>query len=45
MKTLKKIFLILILSVLVFNLAGCRTIRGLGEDIEAGGRAIQDLAE
>ena len=45
MKTLKKIFLILILSVLVFNLAGCSTIRGLGEDIEAGGRAIQDAAE
>lgn len=26
-------------------LAGCNTMRGAGEDVEAGGEAVQDAAE
>jgi predicted small secreted protein len=25
--------------------AGCHTVEGIGEDIEAGGEALQELAE
>lgn len=27
------------------GLAGCNTVRGAGEDVEAGGEAVQDTAE
>ena len=33
----------LLLAVLVVGLAGCATMRGLGEDIQALGRGIQKV--
>jgi predicted small secreted protein len=30
---------------LLLSLAGCNTFRGVGEDVEAGGRAIGNAAE
>ncbi len=32
-------------SLLVVALSGCNTMEGLGEDVEAGGEAIEDTAE
>ena len=29
----------------LFALSGCNTVEGVGEDIEAGGDAIEDAAE
>ena len=37
--------LILLVGTAAFALAGCNTIEGAGEDIEAGGDAIQDAAD
>ncbi len=45
MQILKKICLILALTILVFRLAGCNTLQGMGEDIEAGGKAIQEVTD
>ena len=45
MHILKKICLILALTILVFRLAGCNTLEGVGEDIESGGKAIQEVAD
>ena len=33
--------LTLIIAVLALGLAGCNTVRGIGQDIEKGGEAIQ----
>ena len=39
---MKRTIAILLLSLFALSLlAGCNTIRGAGEDIEAGGEAIQ----
>jgi len=45
MQIVKKICLVLLLTILVFRLAGCNTLQGMGEDIEAGGKAIQEAAD
>lgn len=42
MKTLK--FLALI-SLVTFTLAACNTVEGVGEDVKAGGAAIDKSAE
>lgn len=31
--------------VLMLGLAGCNTMRGAGEDVEATGEGVQDVAE
>ena len=36
---------ILTLSLLVFSLAGCNTLAGVGSDISKGGEAITKAAE
>ncbi|MBN1362173.1 MAG: entericidin A/B family lipoprotein [Sedimentisphaerales bacterium] len=39
------IFLMTALMLGSVALTGCNTVRGAGEDIEAGGEAIQDAAD
>lgn len=34
----------LLLIALALNLAGCNTIRGIGQDIKKGGEKIEDAA-
>ncbi|MFS2224290.1 entericidin A/B family lipoprotein [Pantoea sp. B65] len=41
-KSIAAIFSVLILSTL---LSACNTTRGVGEDVQAGGKAIQKSAE
>ncbi|XAM01704.1 entericidin A/B family lipoprotein [Phycisphaeraceae bacterium D3-23] len=36
---------LMMLGAFVVSLAGCNTLKGAGEDIEAGGEAIQDAAD
>jgi entericidin B len=43
MLTLKKISVVGA-AVLMCLMVGCNTIRGVGEDVEEGGEAIQDTA-
>jgi predicted small secreted protein len=42
---MKKWMVLLMLGAFMVSLAGCNTLRGAGEDIEAGGEAIQDAAD
>ena len=44
---LKALYLTAIFSVLVLSslLSACNTTRGVGEDVEAGGQAIQRTAQ
>lgn len=41
----RKMFLMVVLAVLIFSLAGCQTIAGLGEDITWTAEATADLLE
>jgi predicted small secreted protein len=41
---LKKVFATLLLLVMLGAIAGCNTVRGLGQDIERGGEKIQEKA-
>ena len=40
---MKNFYLMILMAM--FSLAGCNTIEGMGEDIEAGGAAIEEKAE
>lgn len=45
---LRRIFVAMLFAAAVLVLAmgsGCNTIRGVGKDVEAGGRAIQRTAQ
>ncbi len=42
---MKKWMVLLMLGAFMVSLTGCNTLRGAGEDIEAGGEAIQDAAD
>jgi predicted small secreted protein len=33
------------LAIALFGLAACETVEGFGEDVEAGGRVIQDTSD
>ena len=35
----------LALGVVLFALAGCNTIEGLGKDVQAGGKVLEETAE
>ncbi|MDT8387377.1 MAG: entericidin A/B family lipoprotein [Thiogranum sp.] len=35
----------LMILMAMFSLAGCNTIEGMGEDVEAGGKAVQEKAD
>jgi predicted small secreted protein len=49
MEHVKRLFVSLAVMASVFGtaagLAGCNTVEGVGEDVEAGGEAIQDAAD
>jgi predicted small secreted protein len=45
MHILNKVFLISLLLGVTAFMAGCNTISGIGEDLQAAGRAIEDTAE
>ncbi|MHC4114934.1 MAG: entericidin A/B family lipoprotein [Planctomycetota bacterium] len=42
---IKKVFLMLVLAVLIFSLAGCQTMAGFGEDITWTAETTADLLE
>ena len=44
MKLAKKAALWCLLIICIIAISGCNTIRGAGEDIEQGGKAIQNAA-
>jgi len=41
----KKILLIIALVVLTFSLFGCETLKGIGRDLQAPGKLLEDAAE
>ena len=41
----KKLAAMFALTGLVFGLAGCNTLEGIGQDVQAGGRAIEKAAK
>lgn len=45
MKVFKRMAMIFTTMLLVVTLTGCNTLEGAGEDIEAGGEAVQDAAD
>lgn len=46
MKKLTKIFCLgFVLIALALTASGCNTVEGMGEDIEAGGDNIEDMAD
>jgi predicted small secreted protein len=42
---LKKLAALLALAGLVFGVAGCNTLEGVGQDVQAGGKAIEKAAK
>lgn len=45
MQYINRLFMALLFSGLVISAAGCNTISGIGEDMQAAGRAIENKAE
>lgn len=41
---MRKIVLILSSLLLIFTVAGCHTINGVGEDIQSGGKALSNAS-
>ena len=44
-KTLKHVFLVIILAASFGSLSGCATVEGAGKDIQSAGEAIEEGAE
>ncbi|KAB0644883.1 entericidin A/B family lipoprotein [Burkholderia latens] len=44
-KLIARLVAVLALAGLGFGLAGCNTVRGFGEDVNAAGNALQRAAE
>ena len=42
---LTKLAALALLAGIVLGLAGCNTIEGIGQDVQAGGRAIEKAAK
>ncbi len=42
---MKKLILASLAAVTVFALAGCNTAKGVGKDIQAGGRVLENAAD
>jgi predicted small secreted protein len=42
---LKKLSALFALAGLVFGVAGCNTLEGVGQDVQAGGKAIEKAAK
>lgn len=40
----RSIWIAAMLALTAFSLTACNTIRGVGKDLQAGGRAIEDAA-
>jgi len=45
MKFLTKFIYLVILTVFTFSLAGCNTMAGFGQDLQAGGKALTKAAD
>ena len=45
MSSIRKLIYVLCLAGVWLSLTGCHTVEGAGEDIQAGGRAIERAAE
>ncbi len=45
MSNLKHLMTWFAAAILAVSVAGCNTIRGAGEDVEAGGEAVSESAE
>ncbi|MHB8827995.1 MAG: entericidin A/B family lipoprotein [Syntrophales bacterium] len=41
---MKKVFVVASLLIFIVAVSGCNTMRGLGQDIERGGQAIEKAA-
>lgn len=41
---MKNLKLLMMATIVSFSLAACNTVEGVGQDIEAGGDAIEDSA-
>ena len=41
---MKKIYLVLAISCMVFTLSACETMKGLGKDVEDAGEWVQEKA-
>lgn len=42
---MKKNLLLILLAVTVAVVSGCNTFRGVGKDVEAGGKGMQNIAD
>ena len=42
---MKHLFSLLLLIIVITSLSACRTMKGLGQDISAGGRDLTNAAE
>jgi predicted small secreted protein len=40
-KMIRKLLAAVALFIFLWTLAGCHTVKGIGQDIESGGRAIE----
>jgi predicted small secreted protein len=45
MKMLKKLAALLVLAGLALGTGGCNTLEGIGQDVQAGGKAIEKAAK
>ncbi len=42
---LKKTLMLVLTAAFIVSIAGCNTVEGVGEDIQAAGEGIQDAAD
>jgi len=42
---MKKILIVLAMSIMVFTLSACETMKGLGKDVEDAGEWVQEKSE
>lgn len=42
---MKKNLLLILMAFAVTVVSGCNTIRGMGQDVEAAGKGVQDMAD
>lgn len=42
---MKKIFAILLVTMLASSLSACNTVKGFGKDVERGGEKVQDTSD
>ena len=42
---MKKTLIVPIFAIAAFTLAACNTVEGVGRDVQAGGQAVEDVAQ